>query len=122
MKRILVIDDEPSVLRLLRVILESSGYEVVEAVNGEEGMQLFHEADFDLVIIDMIMPVKDGLKTITEVLEKAPKIPVIAISGGGVVPKERYLTVASYLGNVWTISKPFGPEIITETVSELIGE
>ncbi len=121
LKRILVIDDEPTVLLFLKLVLEARGYEVVEATNGEDGMQLFNESCFDLVIIDMIMPIKDGLKTITEIVDKTPEFPVIAISGGGVVPKERYLTVASYLGNVWTIPKPFSRELIADTVHELIG-
>ena len=122
MKRILIVDDESSILLFLRTILERQGYKVVEALNGEEGMRLFRESRFDLVIIDMIMPVKDGLQTLTELMEKTPDLPVIAISGGGTIPKERYLTIASYLGNVRTISKPFSPGIITETVHELLGD
>lgn len=122
MKRILIIDDEPSILQFLRAILEDLGYEVVEALNGEEGMRLFQKGRFDLVITDMVMPVKDGLSTIMELMDREPELPVIAMSGGGAVPKERYLTVASYLGNVRTIPKPFKREIITETVDELIGE
>ena len=122
MKRILIVDDESLILLFLRTILERQGYKVVEALNGEEGMRLFRESRFDLVIIDMIMPVKDGLQTLTELMEKTPDLPVIAISGGGTIPKERYLTIASYLGNVRTISKPFSPGIITETVHELLGD
>ena len=121
-KRILIIDDEPSILLLLRTILERQEYEVVEALNGEEGMRLFHENRFDLVITDMVMPAKDGLKTIMELMEETPDLPVIAISGGGAIPKERYLTIASYLGNVRTIPKPFSREVIIETVNELIGD
>ncbi len=122
MKRILIIDDEQPILLFLRTILENEGYEVVEATNGEEGMQLFNEGRFDLLIVDMVMPEKDGLKMISEVMEEAPDQPVIAISGGGrIIPKERYLTVASLLGNVQTISKPFSREEITSTVGRLIG-
>jgi len=121
-KRVLIIDDEPSVLVLLRAILEDCGYEVDEALNGEEGLQLFSKNSFDLVVIDMVMPIKDGLKTIMELKEETPDQLIIAISGGGTISKERYLTIASYLGNVRTITKPFSRELIVETVKELIGE
>ncbi len=122
MKRILIIDDEQPILLFLKAILEKEGYQVVEATDGEKGMELFKQSHFDLLIVDMVMPAKDGLKMIMEVMELTPQQPVIAISGGGrVIPKERYLTVASLLGNVKTISKPFTREIIVETVSDLIG-
>ena len=122
MKRILIIDDESSILLLLRTILEKQRYEVVEALNGEEGMRLFCESQFDLVVIDMIMLVKDGLQTIMDVMKRTPDLPVIAISGGGVISKERYLSIASCLGNVRTIPKPFSCDLIVETVDELIGD
>ncbi len=120
MKRILIIDDEEDVLLMLRQILEMAGYEVHEACNGREGVDLFHEYAFDLVITDMVMPVQDGLKTIMELSEKYPKLPVIAISGGGAVPKERYLTVAGYLGQVYTMPKPLDRLELLDTVAEML--
>ena len=107
MKRILIIDDEDSALDLLRRILEQGGYEVVAARNGLEGLEIFRRQQFDLVVTDMVMPVKDGLKTIIELRQEDPDIPVIAISGGGAIAKERYLNVAGYIEGVCTIPKPF---------------
>lgn len=107
MKRILIIDDEDSALDLLRRILEQEGYEVVAARNGLEGLEIFRRQQFDLVVTDMVMPVKDGLKTIIELRQEDPDIPVIAISGGGAIAKERYLNVAGYIEGVCTIPKPF---------------
>lgn len=121
-KRILVIDDEPSVLDLLQRILESEGYAVEVASNGLEGVELFRLQPCDLVISDMVMPVKDGLQTILELRNIAPNLPVIAISGGGVISKERYLTVAGYLGRVKTIAKPFAVEAIVKAVAGLLQE
>ena len=97
-KRILVIDDEPSALDVLRRILEGEGYEVQVAANGLDGVALFRQQPCDLVITDMVMPVKDGLQTILELREEAPDLPIIAISGGGVISKEG----TSPLPVIWT--------------------
>jgi len=121
-KRILVIDDEPTALDLLRRILEMNGYEVAVAKNGQEGVEAFQQQSCDLVITDMVMPVKDGLQTILDLRMEAPELPVIAISGGGTISKERYLAVAGYLDRVITIAKPFAIEQIIEAVEKLLQE
>ena len=122
MKRILVIDDELRVLEVLREILKIEGYDVVTAKNGAEGIELFRQTSYDLVITDMVMPIKDGLQTILEMRKEVPELPVIAMSGGGTISKERYLAVAGYLDRVITIAKPFSVESITEAVSRLFSE
>lgn len=119
-KKILIIDDEPTALRVLRKILEFEGYEVLEAANGKEGVELFQQNPCDLVITDMVMPIKDGLQTILDLREEAPDLPVIAVSGGGNISKERYLAVAGYLEKVMTIAKPFSVEAITDAVRQLL--
>lgn len=121
-KKILVIDDEPTALDLLQKILEGEGHDVIGAANGEEGVALFQEHSCDLVVTDMVMPVKDGLQTILELRNYNPDLPVIAISGGGTISKERYLAVAGYLDNVITVAKPFTIDAITQAVDELLGE
>ncbi|MBU1567041.1 MAG: response regulator [Proteobacteria bacterium] len=119
-KRILVIDDEATALDLLKKILEGEGYEVSVAVNGQEGLEIFRRQPCDLVITDMVMPVKDGLQTILELRKEAPDLPVIAISGGGTISKERYLTVAGYLERVITLAKPFSVEAVVNAVAGLL--
>ena len=119
-KRILVIDDEPTALDLLRRILEMNGYEVLVAANGLEGVELFRQQPCDLVITDMVMPVKDGLQTILDLRGYVPDLPVIAVSGGGTISKERYLAVAGYLDKVITVAKPFSIEEITGAVENLL--
>ncbi len=120
-KRILVIDDEPTALEVLRKILEIEGYDVLQATNGEEGVAVFQQTPCDLVITDMVMPVKDGLQTILELRNENPDLPVIAISGGGTISKERYLAVAGYLDNVITIAKPFTVEDVSGAVKKFLG-
>lgn len=119
MKRILIIDDEELTLHLLCRLLEESGYEVEKATDGETGLEIFRENPCDLVITDMVMPKKDGLQTIMELRDIDEHVPVIAISGGGAIAKERYLAVAEYLDNVKTIAKPFEKADILDTIKEL---
>ncbi|MEE4240467.1 MAG: response regulator, partial [Desulfopila sp.] len=100
MKKILIIDDEELILFFLKQVLTEEGYHVVTAADGEKGLELFRAQSADLVITDLVMPVKDGLKTIIEIREIDEAIPIVAISGGGTIAKERYLTVAGCLDNV----------------------
>ena len=122
MKRILVIDDEKEARRLLRSLLEREGYSVMEAKNGEEGVNLFRADPCDMIITDLVMPVKDGLKTILDVRALAPKVPVLAISGGGSIAKERYLSTASFIEYVETLAKPFSREELLKQVRRMLND
>ena len=66
MQKILIIDDEPHILLMLKKMLERVGYEIEIATSGDEGIKLFKESGSDLVITDIIMPEKEGLETILE--------------------------------------------------------
>lgn len=102
---------------MLTQMLEHEGYEVHTAENGDEGMMLVGRHAFDLVITDMIMPVKDGLKFIMELVRDYPDLKILAISGGGAIKAERYLTMAGYLGDIATLEKPFKREAFLELVN-----
>jgi len=120
-KRILVVDDEEQIRLMLSQMLSHEGYEVHTAENGEDGMQMIGRHAFDLVITDMIMPVKDGLKFIMELVRDYPDLKILAISGGGAIKAERYLTMAGYLGDIATLEKPFNREAILEIIDQQIG-
>jgi two-component system KDP operon response regulator KdpE len=79
MSRILIVDDESQILRMLRASLAVSGYEVVSAKNGLEGFTAFEELHPDLIIADMSMPVMDGL-ALTREIRRVSKIPIIILS------------------------------------------
>lgn len=119
-KRILVIDDEPTALDVIRKILQHGGYEVLVAENGQEGVELFRKDPCDLVVTDMVMPVKDGLQTILDLRVDVPDLPIVAISGGGNISKERYLAVAGYLDRVVTVGKPFTVDVLLAAVNGLL--
>lgn len=120
MKKILIIDDDELTLHFLRAVLLREGYEVTIATNGENGLALFRQNPADLVVTDMVMPVKDGLKTIMELREIDEDVPVIAISGGGAIAKERYLAVAGFLENVRALAKPLQKDDLRRVVREML--
>ena len=82
MKRILIIEDDPSQRKLFKLILEKANYEVIEAPDGRIGCSLFRQQPCDLVITDMFMPDKEGMETIFELKTEFPNVKIMAISGG----------------------------------------
>jgi DNA-binding NtrC family response regulator len=121
LKRILVVDDEAQIRTMLTQMLEQEGYTVITAENGEEGLAMVGRHAFDLVVTDMIMPVKDGLKFIMELIRDYPDLKILAISGGGAIKAERYLTMAGYLGDIATLEKPFKRDAFLELVRKQMG-
>ncbi len=105
--RILLIDDDEQLRRMLRHALERSGYAVVEAQNGVEGLRLFKESPVDLVITDILMPEKEGLETIVELLRACPTVKIIAMTGGGRTGHLDFLAIAGKLGAHHALRKPF---------------
>ena len=87
MKRILVIDDEPNVRTVLKMLLEDDWYEVETAENGEKGMAVFDQAELDLVISDLKMPGSDGLAVLKHVKESGRGVPLIMITAYGSIEK-----------------------------------
>jgi signal transduction histidine kinase/CheY-like chemotaxis protein len=82
---ILTIDDEANIRASFRNYLEDFDYCVVEAENGRQGLELFHNAKPDLVLVDLRMPEVDGLEVLEEVHREQPQTPIIVVSGTGVI-------------------------------------
>lgn len=80
---ILLIDDEVSIRKTLGEILSFEGYKIHEAADGEEGLQIFSEQKFDLVLCDIKMPKIDGLEFLEKAVAASPEIPIVMISGHG---------------------------------------
>src|SRR2546425_4784767 len=79
MPRVLVIDDDEQVRALLYEILDRAGFEVIEATNGGEALQLYRTRPTDLVITDLIMPEKEGVETILELRREVPPPRVLTL-------------------------------------------
>ena len=120
MRKVLIIDDEPYILLMLKKMLEKAGYEVDLASNGKEGLDLFGKNAADLVITDIIMPDKEGLEIILEMKKQRPDLKIIAISGGGRISPESYLECAAHFGASRVFQKPFKQKELVSAVNELI--
>ena len=120
MQKILIIDDEPHILLMLKKMLEKAGYEIDLASNGNEGLKLFRDSPSDLVITDIIMPEKEGLETIREMKRMRPELKIIAMSGGGKISAENYLGTAKIFGAAKVLEKPFTKEEMVSAAEELL--
>ncbi len=121
MGRILVIDDEETVLEVVQQILERHGYDVLLTDDGDEGIRLCREEEVDLVITDVIMPNKEGLEIILELRRNFPNVKVIAMSGGGHIGPNEYLDLAAKMGAQRTLNKPFVMNDLLIAVREVLG-
>lgn len=120
MKNILVIDDNENMLQMMCDLLQRSGYNVISATNGMQGLKIFHTHAPDLVITDIIMPDKEGLEIIMELSKQRPRPKIIAVSGGGILLPHTYLALARKLGADHAIEKPFRPSDLLTLVQQLL--
>jgi CheY-like chemotaxis protein len=120
MPRILIIDDDDIIKRMLRRMLTRAGYDVLDAADGKEGIERFRENDVDLVITDLIMPEKEGLEMIMELKTDFPDIKIIAMSGGAQMGPEGYLQLADALGAQRTLKKPIAREDLLAAIEEIL--
>jgi len=95
MKKILIAEDDVTLRQSLRTVLESINYLVFEAGNGEEAITLFKNESPDIVLIDIIMPIKEGIETIIEMRKLDPRTRIIAMSGGGRLDAQDHLDMVS---------------------------
>jgi CheY-like chemotaxis protein len=117
----MVVDDEVSLRSVLDKMLTMAGYQPILAPDGIEALRLCRERSPDLIIVDLFMPQKDGIKTIIELRKYRPEIPIIAMSGGGKAQLSDLLDTARLLGAVATIEKPFELKVMINLVARLIG-
>lgn len=117
MPKILVIEDDDSFRNVLVQMLSKAGYDVRQAGEGNQALEVCAQFNPDLVITDIIMPDKEGLETIQELLELCPSIKIIAMSGGGKFGPNSYLPLAEKLGAKATLQKPFMRDELLSTIS-----
>lgn len=120
MSKILVIEDDASFRNVLVQMLSKAGYEVREAGNGNQALEVCPVFNPDLVLTDIIMPDKEGLETIRELVELCPNIRIIAMSGGGRIGPDSYLPLAKMFGAKATLQKPFMRDELLSTVKEVL--
>ena len=118
--KILIIEDDIEYMNVLKKMLERQDYEVITAVDGEDGITKYKKNLPDIVITDLMMPVIGGLKVILELKEQFPKIKIIAISGGGELEAEKYLLVSKTLKADRALKKPFHNDELLQAISEIL--
>lgn len=79
-KKILLVEDDDFIRELYVIYLKDDGYAVTEARNGQEGVDKFKQEFFDLVLLDILLPEKDGITVLTEIKKHNPKIPVVMLT------------------------------------------
>ncbi|HKY87607.1 MAG TPA: response regulator, partial [Pseudorhodoplanes sp.] len=124
--RILVIDDQASVLATIKAILEFLGHEAVTATGADDGIKILEVEAFDLLIVDIFMPEMDGIEAIHTVRHHQPSLPIIAMSGSSVVSHGvstlDFLSMATKLGAVHGLRKPFTRAQLTDVVNACLDE
>ncbi len=116
MARILVIDDQEPIRRVVRRALEQDGHEVFDASDGEVGMEILESQSFDIVITDIFMPGQDGIVTLRQIRKRFPAVKVIVISGGDSTGMMDLREDAELLGAVSSLQKPFNAREIMDKV------
>jgi len=118
MTKILFVEDEPSLQKAISEILTQEGYKVLTAIDGEQGLELAKEDDINLILLDLILPKKDGFEVLKALKEdeKTKDIPVIVLTnleGTGDVEKALSLGATTYL-----VKSNYELEDVLKTVKE----
>ena len=116
---VLVVDDEASVLQVTRRMLELSGYRVIEAANGAEGLTQYvaRQSDVQVVLTDLAMPTMDGAAFIRALRQLNPQVRVITVSGH---QSKAHLPAALGLPEEFHLSKPFSASLLLETLHDVL--
>ncbi len=115
-KRILLVDDERAILKIVSIKLRISGYDVVTACDGKQALELVESAKPDLILLDIVMPVMDGL-AVLEQLRPISRLPVIAFSARPEAGQK-----ALTLGANAFLSKPFDIDRLVQRIDSLLSE
>jgi DNA-binding response OmpR family regulator len=116
MNSVLVIDDDPVVCAVVAGVLEGDGYSVISVGDAQTGISRYGELNPDLVIVDILMPGKEGMATILELREADPDARILAMTGGGNFAAGDVLRIAELLGADNSLKKPFEPAMLLATV------
>ncbi len=120
MANILVIDDDHAVLATIELVLARDAHTVVVTDDGRKGLEMFKTGAFDLLIVDIFMPAMDGLQTMGLARRYRPEVPVLVISGDGLRSGPDFLRMATKLGAVSSLRKPFRPNDLLTAVDNCL--
>lgn len=115
--RILIVDDEPDILLMLRVNLEAEGYSTLLAGDGETALRRIAEERPDVVLLDVMMPVVDGWGVLERLALSDPRPRVILLTAKS---SNRDLSKARELGADEYVTKPFDPDVLLDTIEAVL--
>lgn len=118
MPRVLVVDDQSDVRTMLSLVLRINQFEIVEAATAAAGLKSFEEARFDLAIVDIFLQGSNGSDLIGTLRERAPDLPVVAISGMTALD---FLSESPDLADVVCLQKPFRPNDLMRAIETAQG-
>lgn len=120
MATILIIEDSEDLRMVLRHFFEGAGYRVLDAVDGEAGLDAWRKATVDVVITDLVMPRVDGFQVIRQILAERPRAKILAVSGAGTRGTVSPLDEAKRVGAAGAFQKPFELHDLLRAVRELL--
>jgi CheY-like chemotaxis protein len=121
MQKILVIDDDPGILRMIEFMLDGSGYQCLSFGNAGEGLAMLDHMAVHLILTDIIMPEMEGIELILHARATFPDLPIIAMSGGGRSSRTDVLHLAQQFGAAMVIPKPFTRAELLAAIEKTIG-
>jgi DNA-binding NtrC family response regulator len=117
--KIIVIDDEKIVLDCCRRVLSAEGFEIILLNSAAGAQDIIQTENPALLLIDIKMPIRDGLSLMEELKEKMPEVPIIAMSG---YPTPETISDAAKKGALRFVPKPFTPDELIETIRQVLSE
>lgn len=120
MAKILLVDDDDAFRTMLALALKRMGHQVAEVPNGLTAWARFQENPAELVIMDLIMPEKEGLETIRQFRRNGSRVKILAVSGGGRVDASNLLAVAHQFGADEVLAKPFSMDELEAMLTRLL--
>jgi DNA-binding NtrC family response regulator len=115
--QILVIDDDAIIIKSCIRILESEGFGVSTSRNADEAPEIIRKGNFDLLLIDVKMPKRDGLSLVKEIRQDFPKLPIIVMSG---YPTTETIADVVKSGATQFIAKPFKPDELIKLIRQIL--
>src|SRR2546427_6721358 len=116
-KRILLVDDDSTVRDSLNDVLQSEGYLVIPAENGQQALDLANKSSVDLVLLDLNMPVKNGWDTFEQLTREHPLIPIIIVTAR---PNQLFTAINAGVGAL--LEKPMDIPMLLRTMEQLLAE
>jgi CheY-like chemotaxis protein len=117
-KTLLVVDDNRLVRETCKKVLEGGGFAVLLSGDGNEALNTLRSVRVDAVLLDVLMPDRDGLETLVEIKRRWPRLPVVVTTGGGVRCKLDLLTLAQKLGADAVLRKPAPAAEMIRTIAD----